>query len=184
MAPFLGVAVGAALTMEIIPAFGIFTSVAIGLSFPYLSAFHLPRLDKQFKARAWMDTFKQAMAFPALRNRCLVALDFGRPPLARERSDRIELLRELRPLLAGSDSNRLLDGENKDFSVSNFLGLGGFRNCIDYLVAQIIGNDDLDHDFRQEIDGVFAAAVNFSMSLLPSKALCLQDGHSFHSNLR
>ena len=65
MAPFLGVAVGAALTMEIIPAFGIFTSVAIGLSFPYLSLSIFPGwISKLPKPGAWMDTFKQAMAFP------------------------------------------------------------------------------------------------------------------------
>ena len=65
MAPFLGVAVGAALTMEIIPAFGIFTSVAIGLSFPYLLLSIFPGwISKLPKPGAWMDTFKQAMAFP------------------------------------------------------------------------------------------------------------------------
>ena len=65
MAPFLGVAVGAALTMEIVPAFGIFTSVAIGLSFPYLSLSIFPGwISKLPKPGAWMDTFKQAMAFP------------------------------------------------------------------------------------------------------------------------
>ena len=36
MAPFLGVAVGAALTMSVLPSFVIFTSIAIGLSTPYL----------------------------------------------------------------------------------------------------------------------------------------------------
>ena len=65
MAPFLGVAIGAALAMELLPAFLVFTSIAIGLSSPYLvlSLFpqwisHLPRPG------AWMDTLKQFMAFP------------------------------------------------------------------------------------------------------------------------
>jgi DsbC/DsbD-like thiol-disulfide interchange protein/cytochrome c biogenesis protein CcdA len=65
MAPFLGVAVGAALTMELLPAFAIFTSVAIGLSFPYLLLSVFPGwISKLPKPGAWMDTFKQAMAFP------------------------------------------------------------------------------------------------------------------------
>ena len=65
MAPFLGVAIGAALTMELLPAFLVFTSIAVGLSSPYLvlSLFpkwisHLPRPG------VWMDTLKQFMAFP------------------------------------------------------------------------------------------------------------------------
>jgi len=65
MAPFLGVAIGAALTMELLPAFLVFTSIAVGLSTPYLvlSLFpqwisHLPRPG------VWMDTLKQFMAFP------------------------------------------------------------------------------------------------------------------------
>ncbi len=65
MAPFLGVAVGAALTMDIFPAFVIFTSVAIGLSFPYLALSVFPGwISKLPKPGAWMETFKQAMAFP------------------------------------------------------------------------------------------------------------------------
>ncbi|MDC0156258.1 protein-disulfide reductase DsbD family protein [Verrucomicrobia bacterium] len=65
MAPFLGVAVGAALTMDMLPAFAIFTSVAIGLSFPYLLLSVFPGwISKLPKPGAWMDTFKQAMAFP------------------------------------------------------------------------------------------------------------------------
>jgi len=65
MAPFLGVAVGAALTMDMLPAFSIFTSVAIGLSFPYLVLSLFPGwISKLPKPGAWMDTFKQAMAFP------------------------------------------------------------------------------------------------------------------------
>jgi thiol:disulfide interchange protein DsbD len=65
MAPFLGVAVGAALTMDLLPAFTVFTSVAIGLSFPYLLLSVFPGwISKLPKPGAWMDTFKQAMAFP------------------------------------------------------------------------------------------------------------------------
>jgi len=65
MAPFLGVAVGAALTMDLMPAFTVFTSVALGLSFPYLLLSVFPGwISKLPKPGAWMDTFKQAMAFP------------------------------------------------------------------------------------------------------------------------
>lgn len=65
MAPFLGVAVGAALSMEILPAFTVFTGVALGLAFPYLFLSLFPAwVSRLPKPGAWMDTFKQAMAFP------------------------------------------------------------------------------------------------------------------------
>ncbi len=65
MAPFLGVAVGAALAMEPISSFAIFTSIAIGLSTPYLLLSLYPQwLQKLPKPGAWMETFKQFMAFP------------------------------------------------------------------------------------------------------------------------
>ena len=65
MAPFLGVAVGAALTMTWLPAYTIFTSVALGLSAPYLILSIFPKwMSRLPKPGAWMDTFKQAMAFP------------------------------------------------------------------------------------------------------------------------
>ena len=65
MAPFLGVAVGAALTMEWLPAFTVFTAVALGLSAPYLLLSIFPKwMSRLPRPGAWMDTFKQAMAFP------------------------------------------------------------------------------------------------------------------------
>jgi len=65
MAPFLGVAVGAALAMHPISSFAIFTSIAIGLSSPYLLLSLYPKwLEKLPKPGSWMDTFKQFMAFP------------------------------------------------------------------------------------------------------------------------
>ena len=64
-APFLAPALGAALALPTAQSFAIFTVIGIGLSAPYLllSAFPsavgiLPRPG------AWMETFKQAMAFP------------------------------------------------------------------------------------------------------------------------
>ena len=65
MAPFLGVAVGAALTMSALPSFIIFTSIAIGLSTPYLLLSFFPAwLGKLPRPGAWMESFKQFMAFP------------------------------------------------------------------------------------------------------------------------
>jgi thiol:disulfide interchange protein DsbD len=65
MAPFLGVAVGAALTMDWLSAYLVFTFIAFGLSLPYLAFSLYPSLIAKLpKPGAWMDTFKQLMAFP------------------------------------------------------------------------------------------------------------------------
>jgi thiol:disulfide interchange protein len=65
MAPFLGVAVGAALTMNWVSSLTIFTSIALGLSAPYLILSIFPKwISRLPKPGKWMDTLKQAMAFP------------------------------------------------------------------------------------------------------------------------
>ena len=65
MAPFLGVAVGTALTMDWPGAYAVFTCIALGLSLPYLLLSIFPAwVSKLPKPGEWMETFKQFMAFP------------------------------------------------------------------------------------------------------------------------
>ncbi len=65
MAPFLGVAVGAALTMPALPSLVVFTSIGLGLSTPYLLLSFFPAwIERLPKPGAWMESFKQLMAFP------------------------------------------------------------------------------------------------------------------------
>ena len=60
-----GVAVGAALTMNWVSSLTIFTSIALGLSAPYLILSIFPKwISRLPKPGKWMDTLKQAMAFP------------------------------------------------------------------------------------------------------------------------
>jgi len=64
-APFLAPALGAALTMSTGESFIVFTAVALGLSAPYLMLSIFPAAIKILpKPGAWMETFKQFMAFP------------------------------------------------------------------------------------------------------------------------
>ena len=65
-APFLGTAIGAALTtLPASQAMLVFTFVAIGLATPYLLLSFFPAGLKLLpRPGAWMETFKQAMAFP------------------------------------------------------------------------------------------------------------------------
>ena len=64
-APFLAPALGAALAVPTGESFVIFTAIAIGLSAPYLLLSIFPQAVKILpRPGAWMETFKQFMAFP------------------------------------------------------------------------------------------------------------------------
>lgn len=66
-APFMGTALGFTLTQPPIYSLIIFTAMAIGMSAPYLILAIAPSLLKYLpRPGAWMETFKQAMAFPLL----------------------------------------------------------------------------------------------------------------------
>lgn len=64
-APFLAPALGAALALNPFQSLLVFTVIAIGLSTPYLILSLFPSvLNKLPRPGAWMETFKQFMAFP------------------------------------------------------------------------------------------------------------------------
>jgi len=64
-APFLAPALGAALTLSTAQSFLIFTTIAVGLSTPYLLLSAFPGAVRVLpRPGAWMETFKQFMAFP------------------------------------------------------------------------------------------------------------------------
>jgi thiol:disulfide interchange protein DsbD len=64
-APFLAPALGAALALPAAQSFAIFTVIGIGLSAPYLLLSAFPAAVRVLpRPGAWMETFKQAMAFP------------------------------------------------------------------------------------------------------------------------
>lgn len=63
-APFLGVAIGAAIALPAFQFFCAFAAMAIGLSLPYLILSIFPRLINFLpRPGAWMESFKQAMSF-------------------------------------------------------------------------------------------------------------------------
>jgi thiol:disulfide interchange protein DsbD len=64
-APFLAPALGAAVTLPVASSFVLFTAIAAGLAAPYLVLSIFPALIKFLpRPGAWMETFKQIMAFP------------------------------------------------------------------------------------------------------------------------
>jgi thiol:disulfide interchange protein DsbD len=66
-APFLGTAVGFAITASTIELIAIFTAIAIGLSLPYLILSAFPQWTKKLpKQGNWMVVLKQFLGFPLL----------------------------------------------------------------------------------------------------------------------
>ena len=64
-APFMGPALGFALTQSWAVAMMVFVSLGLGMALPILVLSYMPSLTKYMpKPGAWMETFKQFMAFP------------------------------------------------------------------------------------------------------------------------
>jgi thiol:disulfide interchange protein len=64
-APFMGTALGYALTQPAIVSLSVFLALALGLAFPFLLLGFVPRLAARLpRPGAWMQTLKQLLAFP------------------------------------------------------------------------------------------------------------------------
>ncbi|UUX96085.1 protein-disulfide reductase DsbD [Aquabacterium sp. J223] len=64
-APFMGAALGAALTLDTLSALSVFAALGLGLAAPYVAAAAWPRLARRLpRPGAWMATLKTLLAFP------------------------------------------------------------------------------------------------------------------------
>jgi len=64
-APFMAAAIGFALTQAAIVNLAVFTALGLGLALPYLALSFAPALQRIMpKPGAWMNTFKELLAFP------------------------------------------------------------------------------------------------------------------------
>ncbi|MCA9399473.1 MAG: thioredoxin family protein, partial [Candidatus Omnitrophica bacterium] len=79
MAPFMGTAVGTALTQTTLIAFIIFTFLGLGLAFPYLIISIFPGLHRLVpKPGLWMEHLKKLLAFPLFLTVLWLAWVLGR----------------------------------------------------------------------------------------------------------
>ena len=64
-APFMGTALGVALTQPAPAALGIFAALGLGMALPFLALTWMPRLLRLLpRPGPWMETFRQLLAFP------------------------------------------------------------------------------------------------------------------------
>jgi thiol:disulfide interchange protein/DsbC/DsbD-like thiol-disulfide interchange protein len=77
-APFMGTALGFALTQPPVASLAVFTSLGVGMAAPYVLLSWFPStLARLPRPGAWMETFKQAMAFPLLATAVWLIWVFG-----------------------------------------------------------------------------------------------------------
>jgi len=78
-APFMGAALGVALTLSTVGALLIFTALGVGMATPYVVLSMTPALlDRLPDPGAWMETLKQAFAFPMFATAIWLVWVFGR----------------------------------------------------------------------------------------------------------
>ena len=82
----------------------------------------------------------------------------------------------------GANTNGGFDVADKNFAITNLTRARRPHDGVDGLLDHGIGQDDLDLDFREEIDRVFAAAVNFRVALLAAKALDFGNGQALRAH--
>ncbi len=77
--PFMSSALAATLTLSSFSSFLVFTALGVGMGLPYLILSFQPRLLRLLpRPGAWMETFKQAMAFPLFASVVWLARVFAR----------------------------------------------------------------------------------------------------------
>src|SRR5215471_4730898 len=84
----------------------------------------------------------------------VVALLILSPPLC------VRLLQRVGVGLAGANTHGLIDGGDEDLAVADLAGLGGRDDGFDDGCHAIGRHCHLDADLRQEVHGVFGAAID------------------------
>src|SRR3954466_3492155 len=83
--------------------------------------------------------------------------------------------------LAGADADGALERHDEDLAVADLAGPGRSGDRLDDAGDEVARDRDLDLELRQEAHGVFGAAVDLGMPLLPAVALHFRDGQPVHA---
>src|SRR5215831_11747176 len=82
---------------------------------------------------------------------------------------------------AGADAQSMVERGDEDLSVADLSGPCPSRDGFDRTIHLIGGHGDFEAEFRQEIHGVFGAAVDFRVPLLSPVAFDFCYRHAAHS---
>jgi hypothetical protein len=88
------------------------------------------------------------------------------------------------PALTRADADGFDDVAEEDFAITDFTGVCGLDDGVNDGISAAVIDDHFNFDFREEVHGVFTAAVDLSMAFLTAKTFDFHDGHTFHSDFR
>ncbi len=78
-APFMGTAIGYAMSSPAFDAFAVFTALGVGMALPFVALLWFPALlAKVPRPGPWMETFRQVLAFPLFATAIWLGWVFGR----------------------------------------------------------------------------------------------------------
>ena len=86
-------------------------------------------------------------------------------------------------LFFGPNAISFVDREDEDFAVSDLAGFRGGEDRLDDDLDLVVAGDDFEFDLGKDVDRVFAAAVDFLVTLLTPKAFDFGDGNAFNPSL-
>src|SRR6218665_3060316 len=85
---------------------------------------------------------------------------------------------------AGGDANDLLERRDEDLSVADLAGLRLRGDRVDHRVEHLALHRHFDFELGQKAHGVFRAAIDFRMPLLPPIAFDLSHRHALNAERR
>lgn len=88
------------------------------------------------------------------------------------------------PALTRADADGFDDVAEEDFAITDFTGVCGLDDRVNDGIGAAVIDDHFNFDFREEVHGVFTAAVDLSMAFLTAETFDFHDGHTFHSDFR
>src|SRR5688500_143610 len=80
------------------------------------------------------------------------------------------------------DADGVLNRQDENLAVANLAGLRGLDDRLDCFRDVVIADHDFKFHLWQEIHRILAAAIDFSMPLLPSEPFHFADGHPLDSD--
>ena len=84
---------------------------------------------------------------------------------------------------AGADAHGLLERRDENLAVADLAGLGLGDDRVDHRVDHLAMHRDFDLDLGQEIHGIFRAAIDLGVPLLPSVTFDFGHRHALHAEL-
>ena len=85
--------------------------------------------------------------------------------------------------LVVADADSFVNVAYEDFAVADAAGAGGTEDGLNHFVLELVANHDFQLGFRDEVNGVFAAAVELGVAFLAAVSAGLEDGDAFNAGL-